>query len=101
MALTALQIDLLRLLRLAALAAPERQVVYRSEWLGYLPFGLYQWVEAGGRDISGTFPAGWGQADLEDLEAAGLLVRVGAWRNPTDGLDVRITFAVGSHGPNG
>jgi hypothetical protein len=39
MELTALQFDLLKCLQSAVEAKPNRQIVYCSEWLGYLPFG--------------------------------------------------------------
>ncbi|MCA2009663.1 hypothetical protein [Tritonibacter mobilis] len=28
------------------------RITYCSEWLGYLPYGLYHWIEVDGRDIS-------------------------------------------------
>lgn len=93
-ALTALQTELLERLRAAVLTTPIRQAVYRSEWLGYLPFGAYQWVEVGGRDISTSLPGDWRVADLEALAVAGLLTTVDEWQNPADQQEKRITYEV-------
>lgn len=44
----------------AAADIGDRRVVYRTEYLGYMPFGQYHWVTVGGRDISLACPDGWG-----------------------------------------
>jgi hypothetical protein len=52
------------------------------------------WVEVQGRAALEPLPDGWGQADLEALADAGLLVRVGEWCDPTDEHNKRITYEV-------
>ncbi|MBW3243257.1 hypothetical protein KUV57_11170 [Epibacterium sp. DP7N7-1] len=44
------------------------RITYCSEWLGYLPYGLYHWIEVDGRDISDQIPDMDGiSADLQQL----------------------------------
>jgi hypothetical protein len=100
--LTATQTALLECLRAAVRTAPSRQVVYCAEWLGYLPFGAYYWVEVEGKDIpTRSLPADWRFADLDALAVAGLLTRVSEWRNPEDECEKRITFEVNRPQPHG
>ena len=99
MKLSALQNDLHRCLRSAVEAKPNQRIVYHKEWLGYLPFGMYHWiVDATGEDISATFPSewqwDWSAQDLEALEIAGLLTKVGEWQNPDDEFEATVTYDV-------
>lgn len=100
MDLTALQSELLGRLRSAVEGRPSRRVVYCTEWLGYLPFGQYQWVECDGHDISPTFPAewrlDWSRTDLDALAEVGLLRKVDEWRNPDDECDMKVTYEIPS-----
>jgi hypothetical protein len=96
MDLTALQTDLLDHLRSAVEAIHNRRVVYCTEWLGELPFGLYQWVEVDSQVISTRFPSGWQRLDLDALHKAGLLTKVDEWQNPGDEFDTTITYEVTS-----
>jgi hypothetical protein len=52
------------------------EIAYKSEWLGYLPFGVYHWVEHQGKDFSSAFPAGWTLEDLAILEQTGFLEKL-------------------------
>jgi len=76
--------------------AGAAQIVYCSEWLGYLQFGVYHWVECGGTSISGDFSLDWTAADLEALERDGFLRRVSAWTDPDDEFNTKVTYAVGA-----
>lgn len=58
--MTPLQQALAQQLWRAAADIGDRRVVYRTEYLGYMPFGQYHWVTVGGRDISLACPDGWG-----------------------------------------
>jgi hypothetical protein len=80
--MTPVQQELARLLR--RVAVDTRRVVYRTEYLGYLPFGQYHWITVAGEDVSLQCPDGWGWRDLEALADAGVLVRVSQWVNPRD-----------------
>ncbi len=70
------------------------EITYQSEWLGYLPFGVFHWVEHRGRDISSDFPAGWTLEDLTDLERSGFLEVLETHENPEDEFDRRIRYRV-------
>jgi hypothetical protein len=75
-------------------AAGGTQAVYTSEWLGYLPFGLYHWIECNNTTVSDKFPPDWTQADLLALEHCGFLARVSEWRDPEDEFHSRITYRI-------
>ena len=78
----------------AAKALSQRELVYCSEWLGYMPFGAYHWVEVCGEDVSTRFPAGWQQVDLQQLERAGCLRQLGRWQDPDDEHHYKLTYAL-------
>ena len=78
--------------RIASARSP--QIVYCSEWLGYLPFGVYHWVECSGTSISDDFPIDWTAADLEALERHGFLTLVATWKDPADAFNTKVTYAV-------
>ncbi len=82
--MTPLQEELARRLRHAVADTGGRRVVYRTEYLGYLPYGQYHWVTVAGKDVSLACPDGWEWRDLEILADAGVLVRVSHWVNPQD-----------------
>lgn len=64
------------------------RIHYRTEWLGYLPFGQYHWVdvECDGewRDITRELPEGWTMEDLQELAGAGHLRQVSEEIDPAD-----------------
>lgn len=91
MALTELQREMARVLAQAwAAAGPGARIVHQSEYLGWLPYGQYQWVDvehAGGReDVSRRFPSGWEREDVLAVEGAGLLRRVSETRDRDESL---------------
>ncbi|WP_339730871.1 hypothetical protein [uncultured Gimesia sp.] len=94
MDLTKLQHEFLKQLLSALAGEPSRQFTYVTEWLGYLPFGQYHWIEVAGQDLSTTFPAKWQLSDLETLERAGHVRRVSEWQNPNDELHRKITYEI-------
>ena len=74
-----------------------REIVFTSEWLGYLPFGCYCWLEH--RNDEGVMqdidlPFGTGESDLKVLERRGFLEKIGERRNPVDTFDYRLTYRV-------
>ncbi|WP_148595223.1 hypothetical protein [Aquisphaera giovannonii] len=70
-----------------------RRIVYCTEYLGYLPFGLYHWLEVSGKVIdSSAIPPDFSGRDLDALEAAGLLRVVGRLVNAEDELESRTTY---------
>jgi hypothetical protein len=82
--MTPLQLELARRLQRAAADLNGQRVVYRTEYLGYLPYGQYYWVTVAGEDVSLACPNGWEWRDLEALADAGVLTRVSHWVNPRD-----------------
>ena len=86
---------ILQKIRSAVASRPDADIVYRSEWLGYLPFGLYHRIEVPrGNDISRDFPTGWTFGHLESLESSGHLRRVASRQDPEDADDLEIVFAL-------
>ncbi|MEO5346301.1 MAG: hypothetical protein H7834_07985 [Magnetococcus sp. YQC-9] len=73
--------------------APGDVVVFRHEWVGYLPDPLNCWVECNGQDVSERFPA-WDQETLDRLAQAGVIEKIGDWRNPDDPLEYTWTYKV-------
>ena len=69
-------------------AGPAARIHYRTEWLGYLPFGQYHWVdvECDGewREITRMLPEGWTMDDLQALAAEGRLRQVSEDIDPAD-----------------
>jgi len=74
--------------------AATTDVTYVSEWLGYLPYGVYRWLEVDGRDVTDGMPDGWRLEDLARLEREGFLERTGEERDPKDEHSLRIRFRV-------
>jgi hypothetical protein len=82
--------------RIAAAVASSgcNEIIYKSEWLGYLPFGVYHWIEHLGRDLSSDLPGDWTLEDLLALEQAGFMHRLDACQNPEDEFDRQIRYRV-------
>jgi hypothetical protein len=102
MELTAEQRDIARRLAEAcARAGAGARIVYQTEYLGWLPFGQYHWVDVesadGKESVSNHFPDGWAREDLLRIESAGLLRRVGEAREDADDLH-RIVYEMTEEG---
>jgi hypothetical protein len=93
MELTQTQLELLGGLRAAVAGQSSQLVVYCTEYLGYLPFGLYHWFEVDEIDIN-YLGSDFSSADLDVLEAAGFLKKMNEWVNPDDELERTITFRI-------
>lgn len=78
----------------AVATSDRREVVYRTEWLGFLPFGTYQWIELDAGPVTVAMPPEWELDDLLALEAEGFLERLGEWTDPHEPADRRITYRV-------
>jgi hypothetical protein len=96
MALSGIQQDLLVHLLNALENSAVGKFVYHTEWLGYLPFGLYHWITVDGEDISRTIPTDWAldwsSQDLTALEQAGYIETTSKWENPDDDCETATTF---------
>lgn len=102
MPLTHRQAEIARVLADAWRAAGEgARIVWQTEWLGYLPYGQYQWVDLeradGKDDVSRRFPDSWDREDVLALEAAGLLRRLSETREPADDMH-RIVYEMREQG---
>ena len=63
-----------------------------SEWLGYLPFGAYIWIEIGNVSVDqAVFREPWDSADIALLIADGYLLQLERLVLSEDGLDTRTT----------
>ncbi|UZE21485.1 hypothetical protein LOY67_15665 [Pseudomonas sp. B21-056] len=82
------------LIMAAVKAGKSDEIVYQSEWLGYVPFGVYHWVECQGENVSSDFPFGWALEDLAGLEQMGFLETLEAYENPEDSFDREIRYRV-------
>ena len=49
---------------------------WNTEWLGYLPYGQYQWIEINNKGICNKFKFSWEYKDLVELESLGLLMKL-------------------------
>ena len=93
--LTCVQAELLACLRSAVAGKQNRRVIYCTEYLGYLPFGLYHWFTVDQKDIDrSALPPAFSRADIIALEGAGLLCRVEQLINPDDELEGKTTYEV-------
>ncbi len=70
------------------------QLVYATEWLGYLPYGRYHWVDLNGADISNHFPEGWTFNDIDHLTENGLLKVIEDSRKSDEDTAFRIVYEV-------
>ncbi len=76
----------------AVCSAGVSEITYRSEWLGYLPYGAYQWLVCTGRDIN--LSVDWSLADLTALEQSGFLKEIHRQQNPDDTDALEISYRV-------
>jgi hypothetical protein len=75
------------------------EIVYASEWLGWLPFGAYHWIDIGKEmGIESRFPNGWERADLDELVDAGCLDRLEVVESGPVPADVHITYRLTARG---
>jgi hypothetical protein len=61
------QEKLLQIIDAETKAHQTDQFIYKSEWLGYLPYGLYHWLEIGGKEVKTESPDTL-KSDLSELD---------------------------------
>ncbi len=83
----------LPLLEALRAAAGDRPFVVVTEWLGYLPYGVYSWIEVDGVDITSALPEVKGE-DLAGLVAAGLIEEVDHRQTSDDEHDTKTTYRI-------
>ena len=98
MVLNRIQSSLFAHLQDAMKHAPNDTFVYHTEWLGYLPFGMYHWIVFDGRDVSmpSDWALDWDRQDLDALERDGMIVKIDEWTNPDDHCESRVTYELRS-----
>ena len=84
--LTRVQTQLQRRIADAVERADHAEIEYRSEWLGYLPYGGYQWITCKGANIDVVLSEDWSVSDLQALEKAGFLQKIDESTNPDTNL---------------
>jgi hypothetical protein len=95
MALTEVQNEIYKQIVLNVRSTQRHQIIYISEWLGWLPYGVYHWVnDCNEKDITRNFPKDWSSTDIYALESEGLLIKIDEWKNPKDDFDHKITYDV-------
>lgn len=92
MPLNSKQLQIKEKLTLVSQNLKSQQIVFRTEWLGFIPFGVYAHVECGGHDISKELPKEWELSDLIALASEGHLKKVKEWKNPNDENESQIVF---------
>ena len=93
--LTVIQELLMQHLQNAVSNTSHKQFVYYTEWLGYLPFGMYHWVQVDGKDVDSLNSIEpFGSSDLRALVTAGWLQVMDEWQHPDDPCESRTTFKV-------
>lgn len=77
-----------------------REIVFRSGWGDYLPFGCDWRLEHTSEDgVARTIDVPCGERDLAVLERSGFLEKVGERRNPDDSFDYSLTYRVRENSP--
>jgi hypothetical protein len=77
----------------AVKSAGCKEIVYRVEWLGYLPFGAYHWIDCAGSHVEGL-PFDFSSDDLAALEQDGFLEKMREYTNPEDEFDSSTWYRV-------
>ncbi|SFD75505.1 hypothetical protein [Pseudoalteromonas denitrificans] len=91
MKLTPSQINLLSVLKIATKQAQTDEFMYKSEWLGYLPFGQYQWLEVVGKELKNINLLSI-EADLASLEKASQIYKVKEMMSSFEEEDILIIY---------
>ena len=96
MDLTQTQRDLVATLRVALGDSTGAEFVYHTEYLGFLPSGLYYWISVGENEVSRLNSLEWSCDDLGALEQAGLIAKFSKWVNPDDELETATIYRLQS-----
>src|SRR5687768_2911779 len=76
-------------------ASKVTELTIVTEWLGYLPFGLYIWVELGTEHVpDAELPSPWDSSDIAALVAGGFLEEIARVVLSDDGYDTRTTYRI-------
>ena len=72
-----------------------REIVFRSEWGGYLPFGCdWRLEHTSEQGVTRDIDVPCSERDLAALERSGFLEKIAERRNPDDAFDCSLTYRV-------
>ncbi len=96
MSLTEHQKELFDQIKFASVKHDVNKFIYKSEWLGYLPFGQYHWIEVNNIDIkvSGEIEL---NKELKVLEKLNYIKTLSVKYEAHEKEDVHIEYGINSH----
>ncbi|MCC9606010.1 hypothetical protein LOC68_20035 [Blastopirellula sp. JC732] len=95
MSLTQTQKQLLEGIQNAVALDRTKTFDYSTEYLGYLPFGMYHWISVNGKDIgTPNVPFEFSSDDLDKLEVEGHIRKTDHWVDPKDGSRTKTTYVI-------
>ncbi len=96
MQLSAHHEELLEAISVATQTHGTDDLIYKSEWLGYLPYGQYHWLEVAGKEVkvdsSDTL-----KSDLAKLESLNVLEQISVKTEVYEKEDVHIYYRFNRH----
>ncbi|BCD97431.1 hypothetical protein [Marinagarivorans cellulosilyticus] len=90
------QEELLQTIKVATETHKTDQLIYKSEWLGYLPFGQYHWLEVGGKEVK-VENANSLKSDLSVLDTFSLIKMLSVKTKVFEKEDVHIYYEFNRH----
>jgi hypothetical protein len=96
MSLTKHQVKILELINVATNEHQVSEFTYKSEWLGYLPFGQYHWIEVCGSDIKVNSDIDL-HAELTNLEKLNLISTLSVKEGVYEKEDIHINYVLNRH----
>lgn len=95
MSLNAMQRNLRDFIAAAATRLNCVEIIYCTEYLGYLPYGMYHWIDFNGAtDVMNRFAEEWSGTDLKALEQVGFLELLGCYENEQDSSETKTNYRV-------
>lgn len=81
------QTELLFNLKTAVNKYNKNEIIYKSEYLGYLPYGYYHWIEVKGNEVKTSNPDAI-QHDLEALKKSNYISRTKEIKHDEDNIHI-------------
>jgi hypothetical protein len=96
MSLTKHQVEILEVINVATNEHQVSLFTYKSEWLGYLPFGQYHWIEVCGSDIKVNSDIDL-LSELKVLEKLNLISTLSVKESGYEKEDLHINYELNRH----
>ena len=96
MSLTKHQVEILELINVATNEHQVNDFTYKSEWLGYLPFGQYHWIEVSGNDIKVNSDIDL-YSELMVLEKLNFISTLSVKKGVYEKEDIHINYGLNRH----